>query len=447
MNNLKKILGSIYVRFLAIFIGVFLVSILIPAFGANVTRAPEIRRDTHFSMTETARKIKELTDNHEMSLDEAADFFSDRGVTIKIYSSLDEIDMPLNAEDKRMIEETGILSKDGVPDHNRQHDTFGLFVISKAQDKWIVITPDGKHDPVANFRRNQRWFVAVPMLLGTILIVLASITVAKPVKEISKASRKVAKGDFSVRLKPGGSGEIRDLADNFNSMVEELSANEYLHKEFVSNVSHEFSTPITSIQGYAKLMKRDNLTAEQRAEYADIIIAESSRLSRLSTDLLKLSELDNKNSITDFTEFSLDEQVRSVIILLQHNWENKNISLDISLEKINYIGDETLLHQIWVNLISNAIRYTANNGEIKITLEKHDNIIFTITDNGKGMTEEEIKNVFRRFYKADKSRSSEGTGLGLAIAKKIAVLHGGDITVTSTETKGTTFIVTLPKKS
>ena len=194
-------------------------------------------------------------------------------------------------------------------------------------------------------------------------------------------------------------------------------------------------------------MKRDNLTAEQRAEYADIIIAESSRLSRLSTDLLKLSELDNKNSITDFTEFSLDEQVRSVIILLQHNWENKNISLDISLEKLNYIGDETLLHQIWVNLISNAIRYTANNGEIKITLEKHDNIIFTITDNGKGMTEEEIKNVFRRFYKADKSRSSEGTGLGLAIAKKIAVLHGGDITVTSTETKGTTFIVTLPKKS
>ncbi len=122
--------------------------------------------------------------------------------------------------------------------------------------------------------------MVIPLALGTVLIILASITVAKPVKEISKASQKVAKGDFSVRLKPKGSGEIRELANNFNSMVEELSSNEYLHNEFVSNVSHEFGTPITSIQGYAKLMKRDNLTAEQRAEYAEIIISESARLYR-----------------------------------------------------------------------------------------------------------------------------------------------------------------------
>lgn len=444
MNKLKKIFGSIYVRFLAIFIGAFLASILIPALSANVTRAPEIKRDTHLSMTETARKIIELTNTHEMSLEEAADFFSDKGVTIKIYNSIDEIGMPLNDEDKRLLAETGMLSKGGFPDRDRQHDAFGLFVIFTAQDKFAIITPDGKHDPVASFRQNQRWFVAVPLILGTILIILASITVAKPIKEISRASQKIAKGDFSVRLKTKGSGEIRELADNFNRMTEELSSNEYLHKEFVSNVSHEFGTPITSIQGYAKLMKRDSLTPEQRAEYADIIISESARLSRLSADLLKLSELDNKGALTERNEFALDEQIRSVIILLQHSWENKNISLDISLDEITYNGDEALLHQIWVNLISNAIRYSENGGEIRITLEKRDNVIFTITDNGKGMTEDEAKNVFRRFYKADKSRSSEGTGLGLAIAKKIALLHGGDITVSSEENKGTTFTVTLP---
>ena len=444
MNKLKKIFGSIYVRFLAIFIGAFLVSILIPAISANVTRAPEIRRDTHLSMTETARKIIELTDNHEMSLEEAADFFSDKGVTIKIYNSIDEISMPLNNEDKLLLHETGILSKGESPDRNRQHNSFELFVIFTAQDKFALIIPDGKHDPVANFRQNQRWFVAVPLVLGTILIILASITVAKPIKEISKASQKIAKGDFSVRLVPEGSGEIRELANNFNSMVEELSSNEYLHKEFVSNVSHEFSTPITSIQGYAKLMKRENLSPEQRAEYADIIISESARLSRLSADLLKLSELDNKGIITERNEFVLDEQIRSVIILLQHSWENKNISLDINLDEITYNGDEALLHQIWVNLISNAIRYSENGGEIKIALKKKNNVVFTITDNGKGMTEDEVKNVFRRFYKADKSRSSEGTGLGLAIAKKITLLHGGDIIVTSTENKGTTFTVILP---
>ncbi|MBQ7980650.1 MAG: HAMP domain-containing histidine kinase, partial [Oscillospiraceae bacterium] len=437
MNKLKKIFGSVYVRFLAIFIGVFFVSILIPALGVNVTRAPEIKRDTQFSMTETARKIKELTDNHEMSLEDAAEFFSDKGVNIKICGSLDEIGMPLSDEDKRRLDETGMLSK-GFPDHNRQHGEFELFVLFRVQEKWVMITPDGQHDPVASFRQNQILFVVVPLLLGTLLIILASITVAKPVKEISKASQKVAKGDFSVRLKPEGSGEIRELADNFNSMVEELSANEYLHKEFVSNVSHEFGTPITSIRGYAKLMKRDSLTPKQRAEYADIIISESERLSRLSSDLLKLSELENKGEITERTEFALDEQIRSVIILLQHSWENKNISLDIDLDEIIYSGDEALLHQIWVNLISNAVRYTDNGGEIKIALKKRDTVSFTITDNGKGMTEEETKNVFRRFYKADKSRSSEGTGLGLAIARKIALLHGGDITVTSSENIGTT---------
>ena len=444
MSKLRKIFGSVYVRFLAIFIGVFFVSILIPALGANVTRAPEIKRDTHLSMTETARKIKELTDNHEMSLEEAAEFFSDKGVDIKISSSLDEIGIPLNDKDKSLLEKTGMLSKDGFPDRNRQHDEFELFVLFEVQEKWVMITPDGQHDPVASFRQSQILFVLVPLVLGTVLIILASITVAKPVKEISKASQKVAKGDFSVRLKPKGSGEIRELADNFNSMVEELSANEYLHKEFVSNVSHEFGTPITSIQGYAKLMKRDSLTAEQRAEYAEIIISESARLSRLSSDLLKLSELENKGSISERTEFSLDEQVRSVIILLQHSWESKNISLDINLDEIKYSGDEALLYQVWVNLISNAVRYTDKDGEIRITLEKKDAAVFTVSDNGKGMTEEEAKNVFRRFYKADKSRNSEGTGLGLAIARKIALLHGGDITVSSKESSGTTFTVKLP---
>ncbi|MBQ8176913.1 MAG: HAMP domain-containing histidine kinase [Oscillospiraceae bacterium] len=443
MNKLKKIFGSIYARFLAVFIGAFLVSILLPAFGANVTRAPEIKRDTHSSITETARKIKELTDNHEMSLEEAAEFFSDKGVNIKICNSLDEIGIPLNDDDINQLEKTGMLSKGGFPDRNRRHDAFELFVIFNVQEKWAIITPDGQHDPVASFRQNQLWFVVIPLVLGTILIILASITVAKPIKEISKASRKIAKGDFSVRLKTTGSGEIRELADNFNHMTEELSANEYLHKEFVSNVSHEFNTPITSIQGYAKLMKRDSLTPEQRAEYADIIINESSRLSRLSADLLKLSELDNKGTITERAEFSLDEQIRSVIILLQHSWESKNISLDISLDEIKYNGDEALLHQIWVNLISNAIRYSNQDGEIKIILKKRDAVSFTITDNGRGMTEEEAKNVFRRFYKADKSRNSEGTGLGLAIAKKIALLHGGDIAVTSKEGIGTTFTVTL----
>lgn len=443
MKKLKKIFGSVYVRFLAIFIGVFFFSILIPAFGVNVTRGPEIERDAHLSMTETAKKIKRLADNNEMSLDESVKLFEGKGFEIKVCETLDETGIMLNDMDRKVVLEDGeILSKTGGREMRQSAEMFVLF---SAEEKWVLLTPDIKNGPIADFRQNQIFFVVVPLLLGTVLIILASITVAKPVKQISNASKLVAKGDFSVRLKPQGSGEIRELSENFNSMVEELSSNEYLHKEFVSNVSHEFGTPVTSIQGYARLLKRDNLSPEQRAEYADIIISESGRLSRLSSDLLKLSELENKGHISDRHEFSLDEQIRSVIILLQYNWEKKNLDLDIDLEEVRFSGDESLLYQVWVNLISNAIRYTDSGGKIRISLVNGEAITVSVSDNGKGMTREETEKVFRRFYKADKSRSSEGTGLGLAIAKKIAELHGGDITVSSCVGQGTTFTVIFPK--
>lgn len=436
-----------YVRFLAIFIGAFLVSLLIPALGVNMTKAPEIERVTSDSISNAAVKIRQYTDSGEMTLDEAISLFEGMEYEIQVFDNLHDTRLWLNDEDMKIIvDEKKILVRDNTPPGPHRKDFHKVFAVFSASGKWVVITPDIKVGAMAVFRANQFWFVAIPLVLGTILIILASITVAKPIKEISNASKRIAEGDFSVRLLSKGSGEIRELADNFNVMVEELSENEYLHKEFVSNVSHEFNTPITSIQGYAKLMKRDNLTPEQRAEYADIIIGESARLSRLSEDLLKLSELENKEQLSGTTEFSLDEQVRSVIILLQNSWESKNITLDIELDEIKYSGDEALLHQIWVNLVSNAIRYTEKNGKIKILLEKSDPVIFEITDNGRGMTDEEAENAFRRFYKADKSRSSKGTGLGLAIAKKIAELHGGDISVKSEKGRGTTFTVTLPQK-
>lgn len=443
ISKARKIFGSIYFRFLAVFIGAFLLSLLIPALGANMARAPEIKRDAHISMKETAEKIKQLADNNEMSLDEAIELFTDKGIRITVFSALEDTGVILTPNEMhRLYEENGILARE---ESRRNRSRHTMFVLFGADGKWVMLTPDGRNDPIADFRRSQIFFVAIPLALGTILIILASITVAKPVKKISIASQQVAKGDFSVRLKPSGSGEIRELAENFNVMVEELSSNEYLHKEFVSNVSHEFGTPITSLKGYAKLLKRDNLSPEQRIEYADIIISESERLSRLSADLLKLSELENKGRITERQNFSLDEQIRSVIILLQNNWESKNLELDIELDEVDFCGDEALLYQVWVNLISNAVRYTDDGGRIRISLSDGDSVTVSVSDNGKGMTSEETENVFRRFYKADKSRSSKGTGLGLAIAKKITELHGGDISVSSTPSHGTTFTAVLPK--
>lgn len=438
-SKFRKFFGSIYMRFLVVFICTFALSLIIPALGLGAAKGPEIRRDAHSSITETARNIQDLVENREMTANEAASFFAKGDTEITVLNSLDELDFPLSPMDTELLERGEILSK--MPDR----DGRAMFAVFSADDKWIILRPDRHRGPMADFMGMQIFYVAVPLALGTVLIVLASITVAKPIKRISNASKKVAEGDFSVQLEPKGSGEIRELTENFNSMIRGLSANEYLHKEFVSNISHEFNTPITSLKGYAKLLKNDGLTPEQRAEYADIIIAESDRLSRLSSDMLKLSELENMGLSPECRSFSLDEQIRSVIILLQQSWEDKAIELDIDMEEVSFAGDESLLYQLWVNLISNAVRYTENGGTIGISLMSNDRTVtVSVRDSGRGMTSEEADNVFRRFYKADKSRSSEGTGLGLAIAKKIAGLHGGDITVSSGVGKGSVFTVILP---
>lgn len=426
-------------RFLVVFIGTFALSLLIPALGLGAAKGPEIRRDAHSSITETARNIQNLVESREMTAEEAASFFAKSDTEITVLNSLDELDFPLSPMDTELLERGEILSK--MPDR----DGHAMFAVFAAEDKWIILRPDRHRGPMADFMGMQIFYVAVPLALGTVLIVLASITVAKPIKRISDASKKVAEGDFSVQLKPTGSGEIRKLTENFNSMIRGLSANEYLHKEFVSNISHEFNTPITSLKGYAKLLKNDGLTPEQRAEYADIIIAESDRLSRLSADMLKLSELENRGLSPERKSFSLDEQIRSAVILLQQSWESKSLELDVDLEEICFEGDESLLYQLWVNLISNAVRYTESGGTIWISMQSNSGIVtVSVKDSGRGMTPEEADNVFRRFYKADKSRSSEGTGLGLAIAKKIAELHGGNITACGEAGKGSTFTVTLP---
>lgn len=438
-SKFRKFFGSIYIRFLVVFIGTFALSLLIPALGLGAAKGPEIRRDAHSSITETARNIQKLVNNREMTVNEAASFFAKSDTEITVLDSLDKLDFPLSPMDTELLGRGEILSK--MPDR----DGRAMFAVFAADDKWIVLRPDRRRGPMADFMGMQIFYVAVPLALGTVLIVLASITVAKPIKRISDASKKVAEGDFSVRLEPKGSGEIRELTENFNSMIRGLSANEYLHKEFVSNISHEFNTPITSLKGYAKLLKSGGLTEKQREEYADIIIAESDRLSRLSADMLKLSELEHGGISPEYKMFSLDEQLRSAVILLQQSWESKNISLDIDLEETSFTGDETLLYQLWINLVSNAVRYTDSGGRIGIVLSKGSGAVtVTVSDTGRGMTPEEADNAFRRFYKADKSRSSGGTGLGLAIAKKIAELHGGSISVSSAEGTGSAFTVTLP---
>ena len=285
----------------------------------------------------------------------------------------------------------------------------------------------------------------ISALVGTIIILIVVRGIVKPIKRISNASKEVAKGNFDIEVKIKSADEIGQLTADFNTMAKELKNIDLLHKDFVSNVSHEFKTPITSIKGFAKLIREGQLSSDQLKEYSDIIVNESERLSLLSSNLLKLSELDSKMIREQASEFSLDEQLRKTVLILEVQWEKKEIEFDIDLEEIAIMGDKHLLQEVWLNLIQNAIKFSNQKGVIKIGLRKNGDMInVIISDNGIGIADEDKRRIFERFYKGDKSRSKDGNGLGLVIVKKIIELSNGKIHFESEPGKGSTFIVELP---
>jgi len=285
----------------------------------------------------------------------------------------------------------------------------------------------------------------ISAIIGSILILIAVRSVVKPIKRLSKASKEVAKGNFDIEVAIRSRDEIGQLTADFNLMTKELKNIDFLRKDFVSNVSHEFKTPITSIRGFAKLIRDGKLSNDQLLEYSDIIVSESDRLSLLSSNLLKLSELDSKMIREQSTIFSLDEQIRKTILILEVQWTKKEIDFDIDLDQILITADEHLLQEVWLNLIQNAIKFSTQNGQIKISLTKNTTMAkVIITDNGIGIAENEKSRIFERFYKGDKSRSKDGNGLGLVIVKQIVELSNGKIYFDSVFGKGSTFIVELP---
>ena len=218
--------------------------------------------------------------------------------------------------------------------------------------------------------------------------------------------------------------------------------------DFVANVSHEFKTPIASIEGYATLLQDHRLSPEKHDHYVEIIIENSRRLSNLSSSILMLSKLENQEVIPNKTVYRLDEQLRKVILMLEGKWEPKNIEFDMELPRKLYYGSERLLEQVWSNIIDNAIKHSPENSTIHVFMNTTDDAVEVIvTDHGEGMTEDVQKHIFEKFYQGDPSRKSEGNGLGLPLAKRIVELCNGRITVTSAPGEGSAFTVRLPANS
>ena len=276
--------------------------------------------------------------------------------------------------------------------------------------------------------------LVVSVIIGTCISAAVASKIVGPVREVKKAMHRVEKGDFSQRLEVTGfNGEIDELIESYNKMAQELGGN-------------EFKTPIVSIQGFAKQLKKENLSEEKKQEYIDIIISESKRLTNLSSNILMLSKLENQQIITDKTRFSLDEQIRNCILLLEKQWTAKDISFDIDMQEIQYTTNAEMLSQVWVNIIGNAIKFSPEGSSIRIKLFKEGDVITAeITDRGIGMDQQTISHIFERFYQGDRAHASEGNGLGLPLVKRIVELCNGNIRVESQYGKGTNFIVTLPE--
>ena len=295
--------------------------------------------------------------------------------------------------------------------------------------------------------RSIRVSIVSILLITIALMQNISRKIVNPIKKITDATKKVASGDFTIELETKRDDEIGELTHNFNKMVKELNSIECLQKDFINNVSHEIKTPISSIQGFAKLLEADDLSKEERKEYAEIIKEESDRLLYLSTNILKLAKLENQERIMNKTKFNIAEQIRRTISVLEPKWKEKNIKFNVSLKEQEFLGENDLMYQVWMNIIENSIKFSKQDGQIDVKMKTNqDSIIVEIKDYGIGMEEEEAKKIFDRFYQIDKSHTKPGAGLGMTIAKRIVELSGGKIEVTSKLNESTTFIVTLPIK-
>ena len=286
----------------------------------------------------------------------------------------------------------------------------------------------------------------ISMVLGAMISLFVSKKLTTPISKIKEATNQIAKGNFDVKLDTIPNSSVNDLIENFNKMARELKSIETLKATFVTDVSHEFKTPLAVIQSYTKAGFKKDIDEETRAKYQSIVETNIQKLINLTSNILSLSKIENQQIVVDKERFLVDEQIRQSILSLEPQWKEKNIEFDLELDEVEFLGPKEYLGQVWQNLIGNAIKFSSPNGKVEIVAKNTDlGAEITVRDFGVGMSVETQKHIFDRFYQGDQSRSSAGNGLGLAIVRKILNLCGASIIVQSELGKGATFVVTLPK--
>lgn len=289
------------------------------------------------------------------------------------------------------------------------------------------------------------WVCVLCFILSYLVSFFLMDAVFAPMEKLSEASKKVASGDYGTKLFYDGSiAEVANVFENFNRMTQELNSVEMMRNDFITSVSHEFKTPLSSIVGYMTLLQDAELPEQERQEYFRRAFLNMDKLNDLTGNILQLSKLENQSLALSISSYRLDEQIREALVLLEPKWSAGNLLLEIQMEEVNYEGPQSLMLQVWMNLIGNAIKFSLPGGSIRIRLTRlEEEIRVLISDDGIGMDEETMSHIFEKFYQGDASRKEQGNGLGLALCQEILKRAEGKIYVDSSPGNGATFLVVL----
>lgn len=295
-------------------------------------------------------------------------------------------------------------------------------------------------------RKSLGIIIPMAILMGIIGVMLSKHLYNQTIC-LANALEKAASGDFHAKLDNRHAGTMARAYDNFNKLEEHLKKTSKMQDDFVNTYSHEFKTPITSIKGFAEMLLEEDVPEEEKKKYLQIILEESERLTHLANSSILYTKLNSKVIVEDKEEYPLDEQIRNCVIMMQSELKDKNIELECNFEKVKYYSNYNMMQEVWINLISNSIKYTNEGGKISISLHKnYDNIIVAVKDNGIGMSKKQVEHIFERYYQVDKSKHSMGLGIGLSIVYRVMELVDGSIEVESELGKGSKFIVTLKNR-
>jgi len=441
---------SIYLQLVFMLIGIILISNLVVMFTFVITTERGMLAEMEDALHELALQLKSLHHDGLLSAERIPLMVQAGYFRASLFDNIDEVRAAKTVQrffrpaDIEVLEQTGEV-------HSSTHSrlTFRLPASmlrlgSGGEVRYLFLRPN--LDKLAS---NLRYVLIrmniASLTVGSIMVLIAAKYIVRPLKELSEATKEIAQGNFDVGVRTNRKDEMGHLVAGFNAMAKKLRGIELLRSDFITAISHEFRTPLTSIKGFAKLLG-DTEDVARRREYAAIVASETERLAELASSILLMSQLESGLGDVSKQKLRLDEQLRKAIVLLETQWSAKRLDLVVELEEVECYANVDLLFQVWLNILDNAIKFSPLAGRVEVFLSAdRDTCKCVIRDYGPGIVPEHQPRVFEKFFKGDKSRGTTGSGLGLSIVKRIVELHEGEVTLTSTPPMGTTVEVKLPK--